>query len=40
MTQEWLNERLVSEHRAEVARQMGPRSRRSLRGPKLRRFSA
>jgi hypothetical protein len=40
MTQEWLNERLVREHVAELGRQMTPRRRRSLRNPGLRRYSA
>jgi hypothetical protein len=40
MTQEWLNERLVREHVAELSRQMSPRPRRSLRAPRFRRFTA
>ena len=40
MTQEWLNEKLIHEHRAELVRQFQPRPRRSLRNPRLRRFTA
>ena len=40
MTQEWLNERLVREHQDDLARSVYPRRRRSLRTPRLRRFSA
>jgi hypothetical protein len=36
MTQEWLNEKLVREHRAELTRQF-QQSRRSLR-PRFRRY--
>ena len=39
MTQEWLNQRLVQEHQAELAR-VYPRRRRSLRNPRLRRYTA
>ena len=38
MSQEWIAEKLVHEHQAEVARAFPRRPRQALRVPKLRRF--
>jgi len=40
MTQEWLNQRLVHEHVAELQRQLSPQPRRLLRNPRSHRHQA